>query len=150
MNTVGAAGSSAGAHTYMCLYTHIMLYYTYTVYMYIYIYIYIYCACISVINAFVRTKTEHFNYVTPFVTLHKTSCMYIYFWKWVVSNHGGSTEATRGSDRVSHVFSGLISMLALIFCKFLLRAPTCIPQLSVTQPKVDVFLFWLYQTYCLL
>ena len=32
MNTAGAAASRAGAHMYVGLYTHVMLYYTYTVY----------------------------------------------------------------------------------------------------------------------
>jgi hypothetical protein len=37
--------------------------------------------------------------------LHKTSCIYTRYSKWVVSNHGGSTEATaRAQGRVSHVF----------------------------------------------
>jgi hypothetical protein len=62
--------------------------------------------------------------------------MYIHFSKWVVSNHGGSTEATCGYGRVSHVFSGLVSMS--VFYTLKIRsgyihicngciAPTCTP-----------------------
>jgi len=49
-------------------------------------------------------QSQHLNYITRSVTLNKTPCLYIHFWKWVVSNHGGSTKATCRCGRVWHVF----------------------------------------------
>jgi len=51
------------------------------------------------------------------ITLHKTSCIYTYFWKRIVTNHGGSTEATReyGCRTFLACWSACLS---LIFCKF--------------------------------
>ena len=82
--------------TYICLYTYIMLYYTYTVFY----------VCINVKSAFSGPQNQHFNYIMRSTTLHKICCIYIHFWNWVVSNHGGSTEATRGCGRVSSILAG--------------------------------------------
>ena len=49
-------------------------------------------------------KNQHFNYVTRSITTHKTSCLYIRFWKWIVPNHSGSMEVNHGCGRVSHFF----------------------------------------------
>jgi len=39
--------------------------------------------------------------------VHRTSRICRRFRQWVVTNHGGSTEATCGCGRVLHIFSGL-------------------------------------------
>jgi hypothetical protein len=49
-------------------------------------------------------QNQRCAYIMRSITLHKTSCMYIDFWKWVVSKHGDSTEATRGWSTVPHAF----------------------------------------------
>jgi len=55
-----------------------------------------------------RIRVNPYNYIElPSITVHKTTCISKHFWQWVVSNHGGSTEATCRRGRVLHIFSGL-------------------------------------------
>jgi hypothetical protein len=62
-------------------------------------------------------------YVMRSATFHKTSWMYIDFWKWGVSKHSDSTEATRGWSMVSHAFQRADQLcLSLIFLKFMVGA----------------------------
>ena len=81
-------------------------------------------------------ENQLFNYIFRSKTLYKTSCMYIYFWKWVISNHGGSTEAAPGCGRVSHVFfSEMIGRFVFVIlriasgCRQICAhtAPLCLP-----------------------
>jgi hypothetical protein len=68
-----------------------------------------------------------------------------YVWKWVVSNHGGTTEATRVCGTVSHVFSGLISVFVfdilgihsecIQICCGLIAPPGCGPALVPVSYK---------------
>lgn len=111
MNTMGVAASSARAHTYIPLYTYIMLCYTYIVYN----------VCIDLQSAFVRT-TQLFNSIMHTVILLKTSCIYIHFRKWVISNHGSSTQATCRCGRVSQFLAGWSACPSLISCKLLVGA----------------------------
>jgi hypothetical protein len=60
-------------------------------------------------------QNQQFDYIMRSIIFHKISYKYI---SYILSNHGGSTEATRGSGIVSHVFVGLISIMSSIFCKF--------------------------------
>ena len=49
-------------------------------------------------------QNEHFNYSVRSITLYKSYYTYItHFSERGVSNHGGSTEETRGCGSVSHV-----------------------------------------------
>jgi hypothetical protein len=92
---------------YVRLYTYVIPYYTYT-------------ASVAPLSG---PQNQHFNYKIRATTLHKTSCIYIHFWQWLVSTQSGSTEASRGYGRVSHVFlGGWSACLSLIFCKFLVGA----------------------------
>jgi hypothetical protein len=88
-----------------------------------------------------------FNYKMLPIKLHKLSCMYIHFGKWVVSNRGGSTKAKFGFGRVSHVFSGLFSeCLSPIICKFLVGPSRCVMgALHPRTPHVltaDLLIHW--------
>jgi hypothetical protein len=104
MNIVGAAASSAGAYTYICLYTYIMLHHTYTVYIYL-------CMHKRKKRLWQDHKIDTVLYNAPCnIAQNILHILYIHFWKWLVSNHGGSTDAIRGRRTLSHVFSGLVSI----------------------------------------
>jgi hypothetical protein len=51
------------------------------------------------------------------ITLHRYSITNIFLKNTVLSDHGGSIEATRGRGRESHFFGGLISKFLVIFGK---------------------------------
>jgi len=53
---------------------------------------------------FTGPQNHHSNHTTLPTAAHKTSCTYTHFWKSVISNPVYSTEATRGSGRVSGVY----------------------------------------------
>ena len=69
MNRVVVAARSASANTYLLLYTYIMFHYTHTL-------------CVHSLYALEEKAPQsepqnlHFNYLTPSVTLHKTSCIF--------------------------------------------------------------------------
>jgi hypothetical protein len=127
-----------------------MLYYTHNVYTYY--------VCIIVKSALSGSQNQHFNYTTRCITLHKTSRVYIHFWKRVFSNHGGSTEATRGCGRIQHVFWRIDQHVCLWYFAHSLWVPpdlmcmdsaTCIPlvtglvsKLCGTQPINQGPRFW--------
>ena len=76
------AAPSASACMYILWFVNRMLDYTRNVY------VKVYKAPLS------GPQNQHFNYITHSKTLHKTYCIRIHFWKWVVSNNSGSTAAT--------------------------------------------------------
>ena len=69
LNRVVVAARSASANTYLLLYTYIMFHYTHTL-------------CVHSLYALEEKAPQsepqnlHFNYLTPSVTLHKTSCIF--------------------------------------------------------------------------
>ena len=78
------------------------------------------------------------------LTLHTAACIYIYFWKWVLSNHDGPAAATRGCGRASRVFSKPISMLVF----HILRVPSegihiCSACTAATGIPLDTGLIWI-------
>jgi len=127
MNTVGVAVSSAGAYMYVRLCTYVMHY------------------CICVIWCRRKRKKplcQDHKINTWSTRLHNTSCKHSYFWKWVASNHGGSSGAKLECGTLSHVFSGLISMLVFDILQIPSRcinfcsgrtAPTCTPWLRASH-----------------
>jgi hypothetical protein len=79
------------------------------------------CKCYVCIGVKTRLwpdrKNQHFNYAMRSLTLHKTLCAYIRFWKCVVSNHGWSTETISGWGNVLWVFLvGWTTCLSSKFC----------------------------------
>jgi hypothetical protein len=94
-----------------------------------------------------KPQNQHFNYQMHPTTLHETYRMYIHFWKLVVSNPVGSTEATSGCGRARHVlFSRPIRTFVfdilrttsrcIQFCSGCIAA-TCTPPPPATGPGLE-------------
>ena len=98
VNTVGAAASSTDAHVHTCIMLCIYI---------------LYYVGISAKGAFVTTTKQHGNYIKHSVTLHKTSCIYIYI--YIIENELFTTTVNEERQHVDQVgcrtfFSGLIIM----------------------------------------
>jgi hypothetical protein len=101
MNTSSAAASSAGAYAYICLYTHKMLCYTYAVYI---------CYVRISVKSYINRTTKAASYTVRSVTLHKTSFVYIHFWKKELFPTTAAQQRQRVDSIGSRIFSGLISI----------------------------------------
>jgi len=62
---------------------------------------------------------QHFNYEVQSISLHKTSCIYMHFWKWVISDSGSLTINKGMQLGVACCWAGWSACFSLIYHKFL-------------------------------
>ena len=67
-------------------------------------------------------QNQHHKYIMRSTTLYKISCIFIHFWKWVVSKHGSSTQIRRRCGSLPYCLADRSACSFFKFCKFLVAA----------------------------